>query len=1183
MKVVKTPEKFLQEALTNNSFTMEDTENALRMSLDHAFDYLYRLQRNMSIYEELFYTTRNNVDDRDYGDYFMDARERICVNFPIRLIPVQFREKFRTSKFYGQKISYRDIVDHPTLFTRLPVLLIDNQVVRDFEVEVFDDYFTTHLGFDRYFLHTRKFDNNRWEYEYVDHHTSLQVINHADFTDLPINRGMLRLNSYSGNGFDRLRLSYLTESGFAKREDDGCYFAVLFFDDEKLGSQLLEVDWDTFGDMAIHYDQETLRRLNGSTGAVTIRFYFYRYLHKYTSYRYTGPQTSKMVRMHWLNRNAVSDAFIIRREPKVNWSYPIPTENLLVFRTSEEYPLDETEDFEPMIHYPNRNVKISYPNLYQVTDNDLSPNQRLQVYYFYIRPYELYYEYQFQFFHNYLEYKWSTYPLEKTINTVLFGKQIEDTGELDLYQLHELTAAYQALQMQKTGLLKENEVGSAYYAMNACLDADLEDLKLSLPKNFEDDPIVGDDYLTIPADVKRFAEVFDFIVNHEITPYRYDEIEFLKEFSEDTHPFEYKVEKLKEFIKDDWRCLKNYVRGQNKVAFKYEFSVKDIDLAARYRTERESGSSFKEPMYAFPMQKAFPDEPLSARVFIDGLLCTTFALETFGFSEILYIPADQINEDSYIEIEVFHWNEIKHVATFTSGKPYVDLEFPTKAFAKPTISDIYFFEGTEDTFKRLDKKIFDIEVENGRYNYYTENGDPIQIYYHKCYHGDLNYGPYYTADGRYFSYEGQPDRSKDISQAEMNALLVSGDLVQELGYETDNLLHVVRMEEVYGYEHILAGCLPHDCCCGDKKELLYSDLTKVRITCTDESLFDKEITIAVSKKPAFKGQKVNRTIYPYYDTPIPNSQDVEEYTRAFKNGRQISKNRYDFTNYFEGLLGIQMLEQVDKGETAAFDITPYRNRLLYYRRHLESEYVDLRGVINKPFDPKFFEVYMNGRRLNKTNIYVLSPWEIKLGGCKSMWNFEIYERDRDWEYYGLDLRSYYLLSDFIREPFMVGDPDIREQLIIDEIGITPPNEDIEDPLPWDRELDLVSVYFAIFYYMHLIPKHFVTPDRNDFHTVEIATKYPIVWEMYHVQNDQQKDVLLLTPDKFYKPKQSEDDPIGGNGHGCPCGCHHGSDLGPDGDESYDGVDRWRVYLLGNTVIEDLDTDEEPDNDYWKGD
>ena len=56
---LKPSEKFLTEALTNGTFSIEDTDNALRRSLDHSFSYLYRLQRNVVEYEEYHYTTRN--------------------------------------------------------------------------------------------------------------------------------------------------------------------------------------------------------------------------------------------------------------------------------------------------------------------------------------------------------------------------------------------------------------------------------------------------------------------------------------------------------------------------------------------------------------------------------------------------------------------------------------------------------------------------------------------------------------------------------------------------------------------------------------------------------------------------------------------------------------------------------------------------------------------------------------------------------------------------------------------------------------------------------------------------------------------------------------------------------------------------------------------------------------------
>lgn len=270
----KPSKAFLQEALTNNSFDVDSTDKAIRITLDHSFSYLYRLQRNMVCYEEYFYTTRNVVGEPDYGDVYMDARERPCINFPASMVLPQYREKFRTSNYYKSQIDYNDLKKDHKLFSRLPVILIDNHLLRTCTLDVYDDFFTAHLPFDRYFLHTKEFNNDEWQYHFIDHEISLQVINNSYYQDARTNSAMLRANSY-GDTYDRIRASYLKDLGINISPDDkGIYFASIFIADNQLGSQLLRTQFDKFGDLVIYYDEDTIQALNGCMETVTIRFLF---------------------------------------------------------------------------------------------------------------------------------------------------------------------------------------------------------------------------------------------------------------------------------------------------------------------------------------------------------------------------------------------------------------------------------------------------------------------------------------------------------------------------------------------------------------------------------------------------------------------------------------------------------------------------------------------------------------------------------------------------------------------------------------------------------------------------------------------------------------------------------------------------------------------------------------------
>lgn len=240
-----------------------------------------------------------------------------------------------------------------------------------------------------------------------------------------------------------------------------------------------------------------------------------------------------------------------------------------------------------------------------------------------------------------------------------------------------------------------------------------------------------------------------------------------------------------------------------------------------------------------------------------------------------------------------------------------------------------------------------------------------------------------------------------------------------------------------------------------------------------------------------------------------------EFVRVFrkKNGdgaRLRSKNRYELL-LNEGALDygyprVQMLERILKGEKIIVDVTPYRNRLVYYKEDLieGADYekvkdnaiiVDLRYYINKPFDIRYYEVYLNGRRLTRHNIFQISPYVIRLAGIHSLKNLEIYEKDRDWEYYGCDFKDYYLLNDFLLENFM--EDTIKEKMIDKISGKVPENHICEDDEDYERDLDIESIFMEIFYYNRLLPLGLADADISTFLHDDIKYNFPIVYELFY--------------------------------------------------------------------------------------
>ena len=273
------------------------------------------------------------------------------------------------------------------------------------------------------------------------------------------------------------------------------------------------------------------------------------------------------------------------------------------------------------------------------------------------------------------------------------------------------------------------------------------------------------------------------------------------------------------------------------------------------------------------------------------------------------------------------------------------------------------------------------------------------------------------------------------------------------------------------------------------------------------------------------------------DVHAENLDPISEYTRVFKDGRLRSRNRYDF-KYYDGKLQVRTLEALEKRATLTVDVTPYRNRLVFYQDELSSDLVDLAEYIDKPFDIRYYDVYLNGRKLNRTNIFPISPYEIKLCGIHSIYNLEVYERDRDWEYFDLSFDKYFTLSNLIDKSFM--EKVLKNDLIHDITGDVPGNDNTEKREPWSRENDGKTILFALFYYNMLVFIGHLDPEQKQLNKDKIMEKYDIIDQMYRVQNDNGEDVYLFNPDLYYKP------------------------------DNETTRERWRVYLLGNRDPEELD-------------
>ena len=215
------------------------------------------------------------------------------------------------------------------------------------------------------------------------------------------------------------------------------------------------------------------------------------------------------------------------------------------------------------------------------------------------------------------------------------------------------------------------------------------------------------------------------------------------------------------------------------------------------------------------------------------------------------------------------------------------------------------------------------------------------------------------------------------------------------------------------------------------------------------------------------------------------------------------------------------------------DITPYRYTEVYYQEDIKAgdAIIDLKGKINKPFDIRYYDVYINGRKLSFNNVFSIDPWSLTLVNLKSNYHLTIYEKERDWEYFGLDYTKniyYFSHEDLLNEGYLTEEDkrgivkDVIDSKKDDRLNIYPNTND-EDKMDYTdiRKYAIVSA----FYNYELIPKTYVNPDTKQFSKTLMEEDYEIISEYFNTdpsecsRTDAEKnrrkkypEVICLDPD-----------------------------------------------------------------------
>lgn len=1025
-------QEILKVALTNDTYNYDVVHSTIRKTLESSFSYLYSLQRSLVDYKDLVYYS-NNEDSRnakEIGHLYLNSSKIPCFDIEYDIVQVSGREKYRTGSLYKNKFTFLEMLENQDIFPKIPVILIDNQLIWDYSLQVNNGVTTVVLPFKKKFIiedvttttspvlkrgnvYTITADSitavNSKGYEinldytfiparvsnafnaikqgvdegktitsmsdeireiildyylvdeitdekvvvtsiledvvYIDHKIQVLVVDNSYYQRIRLNKTNISYNDTKKS--ITILKSFLTDIP----DKQGTMFCSIHVPNEnntsfELGTMLIDMYEDSEQYTATLSD-DIAKVVASTSGEFYVSLFFFTDLFRhvfYTEKDYTecNPDDTNLI--------------VLERDKLVPYDMPIPIENFFLMKKSVD-----SEGYEPIRNLDN--VKMYYPNIYQLVDSTMVPGDRYKVFYFY------------------------------NSETVMQYTPIHDF----YYQF--LVDIFQDLSM-------EEMIDGIYH-----------------------DTIEYSDFTE--EQIESFKETFMKIINYEYFKHNFGDMDFLLRYkiedeNVDKSPVEYKIETMRDWETVHPMMLRDYVREERHKGIALHLFANTLDLDDRLRTdtsnELDDDYTFDEEMYVFALsnKQTYPTL-LNCRVFVDGLFVMDMYQDRNYYMDYLYIPTRLFKRDSYIEVELFEEYKMFENIQFDSledSKSISVIEPPENV--APTLADMVVFN--EERTKRYDNSKFDITA------HYSEGDFSLKT----------------------------TDESKPIT---------------------------------------------------------FSRLSNFTIRPNDESVMGKPLQVQLSKIAQGVRVMVIRTGFVYMEVIEEGFGIHEDYIRIFVNGRILPKTRY---KYYKSYLypRIVFYDEYHQGDIIFVDITPYRYTQIYYNEELsDPTLIDLKGIINKPFDIRYYDVYLNGRRLSLNNVMTIDPWSISLVNLKSVYHLLIFEKERDWEYFGLDYTNriyYFSVEDLINKPFVT---DEERDKIIDRIIeeqkdddlIIHPNTNDENKENYDEPEKNLLYYaqFDLFYQSLVIQPGFINPDVKQLSREIMNEEYDEVNKVYAIEPESQ--------------------------------------------------------------------------------
>jgi hypothetical protein len=187
----------------------------------------------------------------------------------------------------------------------------------------------------------------------------------------------------------------------------------------------------------------------------------------------------------------------------------------------------------------------------------------------------------------------------------------------------------------------------------------------------------------------------------------------------------------------------------------------------------------------------------------------------------------------------------------------------------------------------------------------------------------------------------------------------------------------------------------------------------LKIKITDKKYLDRKLSLHIKK--IHNMDHVDIDVIQPEDGPDDNFEVIKvpsackkdpRYFRVYSNGRLVPRHlgmvKFDEYNLNAK---INLLPGFFREPGVKYDIAvesmPYMMKQVCYLEKIPTNKpINLKGLIDKPFDFKWYDIYLNGKKLVKKDVEIITANIIKILKTDSIHSLEIIENSRDIEYFG---------------------------------------------------------------------------------------------------------------------------------------------------------------------------------------